>query len=207
MDLNRIRNNSIEAASHLGISALPTLPLLDAGLERRDAKQAVSRLLAMHVIAAVAFGFDRVRATSWLIREALADSLTDQEKEFLFEGRVPPERFKSQIEGMWALAWALGIVKELNFAKDCDNRFVLLLPNLKENQITTEFRKRVEPRPLHEDVAALDLAYCLHWVMRQCELDGKPPPAGLKPQVIVERRRALEWILAKEEWDTITLDT
>ncbi len=82
-----------------------------------------------------------------------------------------------------------------------------MLPNLKQSQSSTDFRKKANPRPLEQIVMACDLAYFLHWAIRQAELSGKQPPANLKPYVIVERRRALEWLLSKEAWDEVPLDT
>jgi len=207
MDLKRIRDESIGAAKRLGVDVLATLPLLDAGLEMRSASETASRILAMNAVAATAYGFDKAKAIAWLNQEALNDSLSGQEKRFVFEGAGQPDRFKVQVEGMWALAWAMGIANELNFAKDCDNRFAAMLPNLKQSQSGADFRKKATPRPLEQVVAACDLAYCLHWAIRQSELSGKRPPANLKPYVVVERRRALEWLLSKEAWDEVPLDT
>lgn len=207
MDLELVRAESIGAARRLGVTVSPTLPLLDAGLEMRNADEAISRLLTMNVVAATAYGFDRERAIAWLKREALTGSLNEQERRFVFEGLGQPDRFKVGIEGMWALAWALGMVSELNFGKDCDSRFATMLPNLKQSQSSTDFRKKASPRPLQQIVAACDLAYCLHWAIRQAELMGKQPPASLKPYVIVERRRGLEWLLSQEAWDEVSLDT
>ncbi len=56
-------------------------------------------------------------------------------------------------------------------------------------------------------VSAADLAYCLHWAIRQSELEGKRPPGKVPPYVVVERRRALEWLLSDEDWDDVPLDT
>ena len=207
MDLKQIREKSIQTANKLGVDVSPTLPLLDSGLEMRRADEVISRLLAMNAVAATAHGFDEKKAIAWLNQEALTGSLAEQDKSFVFEGVGQPDRFKLQVESMWMLAWAMGITNELDFAKDCDNRFVTMLPNLKQSQSSIDFRKKVNPRPLEQVVAACDLAYCLHWAIRQAELSGKQPPANLKPHVVVERRRALEWLLSKDVWDEISLDT
>jgi hypothetical protein len=206
MDLKLIREQSIQTAKQLGVDVSPTLPLLDAGLEMRGADEAISRLLAMNAVAAIAYGFDKTKAIAWLKQEALSGSLSEQEKRFVFEGVGQPEIFKVQVESMWALAWAMGITNELNFAKDCDNRFVMTLPNLKQSQNSADFHKKANPHPLEQVVAACDLAYCLHWAIRQSELTGKRP-GNLKPYVVVERRRALEWLLSKDAWDEVSLDT
>ena len=186
---------------------LTVLPLLDAGLEMRSASETTAQILAMNAVAATAYGFDKAKAIAWLNQEALTNSLSEQERRFIFESVGLPDRFKVQVEGMWALAWAMGIANELNFAKDCDNRFVMMLPNLKQSQSSADFRKKANPRPLEQVVAACDLAYCLHWAIRQSELVDKRSPGNLKPYVVVERRRALEWLLSKEAWDDVPLDT
>jgi hypothetical protein len=207
MHLKQIRGESIKAAKMLGVEVPTTLPPLDAGLEMRSADEAISRVLVMNAVAAAAYGFDKLKAIAWLNQEALTDSLSEQEKRFVFDGVGQPDRFKVQVEGMWALAWAMEIVSELNFVKDCDNRFVMTLPNLKQSQSSTDFRKKANPRQLEQVVAACDLAYCLHWAVRQSELTGKRSPGNLKLYVVVERRRALEWLLSKEAWDEVPLDT
>jgi hypothetical protein len=108
---------------------------------------------------------------------------------------------------MWALAWAIGIARELNFSKECDSNFVLLLPNLKQNQTSADFRRKALLRSDDQIVLAADLAYCLHWAIRQSELQRKRPPGKVPPYVVVERRRALDWLLSDDEWDEVSLDT
>src|SRR3954471_22612960 len=61
MDLKLIREQSIQTAKQLGVDVSPTLPLLDAGLEMRGADEAISRLLAMNAVAAIAYGFDKTK--------------------------------------------------------------------------------------------------------------------------------------------------
>jgi hypothetical protein len=158
-------------------------------------------------VAAAAYGFDRVKSIVWVRQEKLGASLTNAELRFLERSEGPLQLFQTQIEGTWALAWALSLVPQLDLWKDCDNHFVTSMPNLKVSQSSSELRRKAQLRPRDELVAACDLAYCLHWVIRQAEIEGKKPPSDLKSYVIVERRRALEWLLSKESWDAISLDT
>jgi len=207
MDVRQIRDESIAAARKLGVHRLATLPLLDANLEMRALEESASRLLAMHPLGGAAYGFDKAKAIAWLNQEGLYGYLTDSERRFLAEGIGEPEPFQYQIEGMWALAWALGLARELDFAKDCDDRFALMFPSVKQHESTAEFRSKLNPRPLDEVVSALDLAYCLHWAIRDAEIHGKPPPGKLKPYVVIERRRAFEWLLSRDKWDEVMMDT
>jgi hypothetical protein len=207
METEQIRAKSLRILAKAGLSIPIGLPVLDDGLQPRHQDEVLNRLLCMSPVAAASCGFDRAKSLAWLRQEKLVGSLTDAEIGFLERGEGPPEHFQAQIEGMWALAWALSLVLQLDFWKDCDNRFVALMPNLKVSQSGSELRRKAQLRPVGDLVAACDLAYCLHWVIRQAEIEGKEPPSGLRSYVIVERRRALEWLLSTESWDSISLDT
>lgn len=207
IDVKKIRDESIRAAKRYGVNVSQTLPLIDSDLKVRSADEVASRILAMHVVAASAYGFDKTKAISWLNQEALNDSLSEHEKRFLFEGADQSDRLKLQIEASWALAWAIGITGEMNFAKECDNSFVTQLPDLRKGESSANFRKRINPRSFEQIVSACDMAYCLHWAVRQADLDGKKSAGNFKPYVVIERRRALEWLLSEQSWDNISLDT
>jgi len=207
MDTKRIRSESIRKASELGVAVSVSLPHLDTDLATRSLDDAIGRLLAMNVVAAAAYGFDRPKALAWLQAEGLTDLLTEPERRFLTERGGAAEPFQNQVEGMWALAWAIGLVDELNFAKDCEGRFAAMLPNLKQAEPSLGLRQRSKLRRPEEIAAACDLAYCLHWALTQARVDGRPLPIHLKPRLVIERRRALEWLLSTEEWDDISLDT
>jgi hypothetical protein len=195
------------SAAKAGLSIPPHLPFLEEGLHLRSQDDAVSRLLCLTAIGAASYGFDKARSLAWLRQEKLEAVLTKAELAFLQRGEGLPQFFQVQIEGMWALAWALNFVAVLDFWQDCDSRFVTMLPNLKANQGGVEWRLKARYREPREVIAACDLAYCLHWTVRQAEIEKKPIPAHLKPYVVVERRRALEWLLSNDPWDRISLDT
>lgn len=207
MDLNSIREQSLQAASRLGFSVNKSLPLLDEAETTRTAEEIVKRLLCLHAVAACSYGFDRTKARVWLEREGAWGDLVAVERQFIESGQGDAAQFKIQVEGMWALAWALGIVRQLDFGKDCDSKFAMTLPNLKIGEGSDALRSKIKPRPASEIIAACDLAYCLHWAVRQAQLTGSKPPGKVQPYVIEERRRALEWLLSNDPWDEVMLDT
>lgn len=207
MALNLIREQSLKTASRLGFAINNALPLLDEAQNARTAETIVKRLVCLHVAAACAYGFDKGIATAWLQQENAFDDLAISERRFIENNDGDSSRFKNQVEGMWALAWALGLVPQLDFSKGCDNTFVMLLPNLKIGESSDGLHAKAKPRSNEEIVAACDLAYCLHWSIRQAQLSNSKPPGKVQPYVIEERRRALEWLLGDDEWDEITLDT
>lgn len=206
-DLRTIRDRSISAAEDLGYETHPSMPLLDEDFRLRPAQEIVDRTLALHAVVACAFKFDPGKARDWLGRESLAASLSPAERAFVAEGEGLAPEFQVQVEGLWALSWALQFVPALDFSKACDDGLVRLLPNLKAGESSTRFRQQASLRPLEDIVSACDLAYCLHWAVNQAYLDDAPAPGKVPAHVVVERRRALEWLLSSDEWDDVSLAT
>lgn len=205
--MESFRKSSTEVAEGLGYSVNPRLPLLDASDIVRSAPEIVDRALAIHGVAAAAYGFDRSAALSWLRRQSCYEALTPTEVHFLDAGLGDPQRFANQVEGLFALSWALNVVGRLDFSRPCPNDFVFQLPNLKAQQDGQGFRLRARLRTPAEILAATDLAYCLHWAIRDAQLKCKESQGKVEEYVLMERRRALEWLVMDEGWEEIELDT
>jgi hypothetical protein len=75
------------------------------------------------------------------------------------------------------------------------------------SQPTGEIRGALALRPTTEIAAAADLAYCLHWAVRDARLNDRRAPSGLEELEVMERRRALDWLLGNDDWYSVSLDT
>jgi len=54
----------------------------------------------------------------------------------------------------------------------------------------------------------LDLYYRYHWACVEKRVQPNTNIGPLNPDVVVERRKGLEWVISDiEEWDEISLDT
>ena len=54
----------------------------------------------------------------------------------------------------------------------------------------------------------LDLFYCYHWACVEKQIRPETKIGKLNPEVVVERRKGLEWLISEEkDWDNISLDT
>lgn len=208
MKPEKVRAESLATASSLGYEVLPSLPLFENAVCIRNKEAVLTRTLTLYAVIACSYGLEQQKALTWLEHEGYTEYLTSREQNFLTESvDVIGYNFMYQVESLWALAWGLSLVDALNFSRECDDNFVELLPNLHSLQSSREFRSRVILRSVDEVMAKCDLAYCLHWSVRQNMLDNKILPGTVPPYVVIERRRALEWLLADEEWDDISLDT
>ena len=206
MDMAVIRQASWDVASALGCPTNDALPLLDAISITRSEDEIVDRVFGMLCLAAAAYGLDQKRALEWLKREGRLEILTSEESGFLGDSQMNPAPFMEQIEGMWTLCWSLKLISDLDFSKPCSGDFVKLFPDLKKDESGVAFREKTSLRDSYDVIAKCDLAYCLHWGIVHRGLTGKMQKL-IRPYVIVERRRSLEWLLSDESWDEISLDT
>jgi hypothetical protein len=207
METEIIRTRTKKKLLELGISIPASLPILEVLSIERSKKKMGDRLMCMHVAAACAYGFDRTKAINWIDSEGIAYELSHEERDFIYNDGVSAHHLQEQIEGMWALSWAISLHHTLDFSKPCSDTFFFLLPNLKQNQPSSEMRARILVRTCAEILGALDLAYCLHWFVRDCELQSKTIALPTEAYVVAERRKALEWLMSNENWDDLSLDT
>ncbi len=209
MDTQRIREKSLEAAKELGYPTNENLPLMEVVKQVRSVSEAADRLLALYAVVACSYGFPKDKAKKWLIREGLIDLLTLTEKAYLEAGsRGDLDTTKQwQVEAIWALAWCVGVHADLEFSDSCSDNFIQMLPDIAKDAATDSFRSGLQLRDKAEIASYTDLAYCLHWALRDAEIKGQKIPGKVPGNVVVERRHALEWMIGHDSWDEVTLDT
>lgn len=187
--------------------ANPHLPLLETARVERSVEEIEDRTLVLQCVTACAYGFDRQRAMSWLEREARKELLTPVELQFLETGMGNRQQLMFQVEALFALAWSISLTPSLAFDKYVPETLIDVFPGLEKVESSLDFRRAARLRDQVELVEALDLAYCLHWAVRDSQLRGGRSQAPVEPYVVVERRRALEWLFCEDPWEEITLDT
>jgi len=209
MSTQEIRERSLKLATELGFPTNPHLPLLDTPTGLRSADATVDRLLGLYVCVAVSYGFPVDRAHAWLAQERITAVLSPAEVAFLNDPKSKRARvdMQFQVEALWALAWAASYHERLDFARVVDGTFVKMFPDVKAGESSSVFRSRAAMRSVDTIAAMTDLAYCLHWAVRDHELNRRPPPGKLQGPVVRYRRKALEWLLGDEPWDEVSLDT
>ncbi len=204
-----IRKTNLAKANRLGYPINPSLPLLDPVEKCRELSEITDRLFCLYAVVACSYGFSKERALSWLKREGVVDSLSGAENQYLHNKSDTgiDSRMQWKVEALWALAWCLECHPDLDFADSCSDSFIGLLPDIAKDASTKEFRQGLNLRDQAEILSKTDLAYCLHWAIREAELKGVKPPGRVPANVVVERRHALEWVIGQDSWDDVSLDT
>ena len=202
-----MRRNTAAILDRLNIQVPASLPFLDANLRLRRLEEIIARALVLSASVAVACGFPRERATHWLDREELLSSLSDQERSFLVGGVGNEHEVQVRVESLCVFAWSLGLLEQIEFTSPCPSSLVTLYPDLKRMEPADDFRGRARLRDAGEMLQMLDLGYCLHWAFNEAMLMRRAFPPRISPVVVIERRRALEWMFGDEDWDEVSLDT
>ncbi len=180
----------------------------------RSMDEVIDRILVVAVRLAIAFGMPISDARLWLSANSLTGSLSSRESALvggLVEGSAQDT---AQVEALWALAWAVGLVPRLDHAAYCSDELVTLLPDLRIQEPVRTWRARthLSLRSPDELLAELDLLYAMTWGIASANLAGSRAPGEVEEYVFWERRRALEWVRidsgnSHSGWDEIDLST
>lgn len=196
-----------------GVPFIAWLPLVeDEGDYRpRSAEEIAGRAFALTLVAYKASTGDHEGANEAYAKVKDRVVLSPTEIDFLRDPQPSDQdriHFSWQSEAAYPLFWMLGYVDALGRPEDQidPDPMVRLVSGRSFDDLVAGARLR----PQAEMLDALDLTYRYHWAVRQAGLDGVPPPAKLNPDVLMERHKALNWLVRYNEdasWDDVTTDT
>ncbi len=197
----------------LGVPVNPHLPLVEGESEvrLREPKEVAKRAIVLYALVAVAHQADRQRATLWLKREGLWESVSPKEKGFL-ESDDPPEQARVEAswraESLWTLLWALGKTARLDLPNEvCDTQLIQEIMPAPDSSCT-QFINQAALRPPSEILDTTDLIYRVHWAVVDARLNSRKTPGGFHSGIVYERHYALNWLVRyADEWDDVTTDT
>lgn len=211
------RNISNAKIKKMGIACMENLPFLERSSELKDidtiCKRAIASLLSIQLACDIEQGNDYNESKEFfsnLLKEyGVEDCLLSKEKA-LFNNEYTKQDVLDvawTYEAYWSLLWALGFVKNIEVPKDiCDcEKAVATVSDCKDFY---EFKSKCKLRNIEEILDMLDLHYRYHWACVEKRLNPETPIGVLNPEVVVERRRGLEWLFSEEDdWHDISLDT
>ena len=134
--------------------------------------------------------------------------VSPSERAFLDAGDPSPAdttQFAWRYECLFLLEWALGLAATLPWPDTICN--VAFAARTVVESGDEALLDGAALRPAAEILDALDLHYRLHWRVRQAQVDARPVPDGLDGGVVLERHRALNWLVRFEDADWDDVDT
>lgn len=121
-------------------------------------------------------------------------------------------QFCWQYENLFVMEWALGLVDgmdKLDYPDHiCD--VPLTVQILNECSSFEEILKKAQRKSNELLLDECDLIFCLDWACVDTRVHKLPAPAGLDSGVVVERHKALNWLIGADEnadWDDVGTDT
>jgi hypothetical protein len=206
------KTRSIALLEAAGVPVLPSLPVIETESTslRRSETEVAERMIALAIVAVKGETGDHDLGLQLIDQFGAADFLSPAEARFMADpdpSEFDRVQFSWRYEGVWVLLWALGLIEDPGPPSDIADvpRLADLLRDLGTEGVMAQARLR----PQAELLDAADLIYRQHWAVRQADLDGKPPPPGLDPGVVMERHYTLNWLIGYlgQAWDEISTDT
>ena len=109
-----------------------------------------------------------------------------------------------QFEGYYILLWALGLVDEIPFPDvlvDPDE----VTPIVSNCSSYKDFASKCLFRDVNDILDLADLVYRYDWYCVEQEAKGLEPI--INPEVVIERHRAVNWLITEENWDNVDIST
>ena len=207
LDQKAVKSKSEKIILEAGGSISDSLPDLDYS-SIRPREEIVSRALILNALLQIAFNNPTEFVETWLEDKELLEQLTAWERSVLTRNNhelseEEINRLFTYMESLWALLWVGSMVDDLCFEFPVGESCAGLCPNLKVHEDGSKLWNKMKLRGFDEVYAMLDLYYRLHWSARDAELNDYD--SAFDADIVIERRRALEWALSDCGWDEVEL--
>jgi hypothetical protein len=189
-----------------------SLPVIESEAEAkfRARERVVDRAIALMLVAAKGEGLDQAKVIHGRDKFGAASFFSPSERAFV-ENPSPSQMDKTQFvwkyECLGVMLWALGYLPELSRPNAIVDAGKILGLILKPGPET--FRKNARLRTPKELLDEADLIYRYDWACVEARSSGGTPPAGVECGIVVERHRALNWLIGYngQDWDDVSTDT
>ena len=210
-DPQQVKNDSERLIIDAGGKICDWLPWIDrTGLRSRD--DIVRRSLILNAMLNIYFKAPVSVVRDWIERNGLAASLSNVEQGILAKANDALSKQEQinlywYVECLWAFLWVGSIIDELPLTSPVEDRMASLCPNLQKNEDGAKFSQCMRLRSHEELYRMLDRYYRAHWYARDGQLN-RYDTGAFNIDIIMERRRALEWALNSEsDWNEVDMST
>lgn len=202
-----LKENNIPFIDHL-----PVIIGDDEEVKIRSKEEIVKRAIALQIVAIKGEGLKQEIVEKIINDFNANDFFTPKEKEFIVKKNPTDQErinFTWQYECYWVMLWVLGYIEELSYPNNvCDIPKAVTI--LKEAGTYYNFFNKTNLRNENDILDQADLIYRYDWACVNSRLKGEDAPSsGLDSGVVLERHRALNWLInySDQDWDNISTDT
>jgi len=201
-----------DVLAHLKLKDIPTnkaLPTIDKWVFKSSVEVA-QRIVILYALTGLAHQADATALNDWLSDGGLYSEIPDSEKAY-FEKTLSSKEIVSlswKQEALFALCWSGSIIREIGLPhSECNLSYIF--PHIPPEVGISDFLQTFNLRNEQQIAFQTDLHYCLHWTLRHPECWGDSEgPSRLNKDVLIERRRAFEWVTKSSvQWEDVALDT
>lgn len=213
------RNNSINKLKELSIDYIYALPFTYEASEvkMKSLNEIIGRYIAN--IIAIQIAFDRLNGCDMEDSLAFFNNLIDNYGVRYYLNDIEKKNFNNELteqelinltwqyESLNVLAWVLGFKEVLEYPSSvCDSQYLMNI--IACCTCYDEFKDKCNLINIEDILDELYLEYIYHWAARNKKIDPSTKTNCLNLEVVVERRRALEWLFSNEkDWNEILLST
>ncbi len=196
-----------------GVPTLDHLPFVeDYTVARfRDQKEVACKVVVVYGLLHVAYNEKTAEEMiAYYKKYNLWDYVSPKERMYLEKPTRTQEEnnlVSWRIECLNVLLWSLRHFNTLPFPIEmCNFSDYKNLPNLENDP--TEWISNSKLRNTEDILNETDMIYRIHWAVRDASLNGRPIPANINQDIVMERHFALNWlVMYADEWDEVTTDT
>ncbi len=206
----KARSESLLETQGLPINRALPLIGVDDGERPRQVEEIAYRALCLLPISGRGCGLEPEDEARMIQNHGLTAHFTPAEQAYI-KDPSPPDPVRVQFcwhfESAWVLLWALGYVEEgLSPPKEvCD---VHRAYQMAADRPGGDFLAEAKPVAFTEILDQADLAYRMHWAVRQSWMTGEDLPDDINPSIVYERNYALNWLIEPDvNWDEVETDT
>ena len=210
VDPQQVKADSERTILNAGGRICDWLPYLDDRTIRPQG-EIVGRALVLNAMLQIAFQAPTAIIKGWITAHDLVKHLSRKERELLQKDNSQLTDQETAdlywyIEALWTLLWVGQLIDNLAFDQPVEDYMATLCPDLQDQEDGSKFQT-MQIRSYDELFHMLDLHVRLHWWTRDGQLNGYPT-GNVSIDIIMERRKTLEWVLAPEyDWDNVSLNT
>ena len=219
-DALRRRNENLEAIRARHIHVTEWLPLIasEAEASLRTAEEIAGRAAALLIVALYSEYLLSEEADVEKAREFIRPVVdcygaeryfSPAEQAYLDDDDSTEQdriQFVWQYEPLFVMLWALGYEEELFFPDHiCDVPGVTR--TMHEHDSIEKLLKGAKLRSVGELLDAADMIFRLDWACVDTRIHGLPAPAGMDGGVVMERHKALNWLICGDDWDEVDIST